>query len=68
MGNQLMATYYIYQQTFYIYGCWDKETPENKFDFFDLYDKQGSCLNEGDPFFEFPTYDEIKDFVDTIPV
>lgn len=64
MGSQLIAQYYIFKNTYFIYGCWDNETPENEFDFYDVYDKEGNCINEGEPFYEFPTYDEILDYVE----
>ena len=48
-----------------IYGCWDKDTPEGKCDFYDLYLK-GDCINEGDPYYHMPTIDEVCDFVEFI--
>lgn len=64
MGNQLLAIFYIVQRPIYVYGCWDEETPEHEFDFYDLYDEEGRCLNEGSPFFESPTWQDVKDFLD----
>lgn len=66
MGNQEIANYYISNKKYYIYGCWDKETPENQFDFYDVYDEKGICLNEGNPFWEFPSWQDMVDFVDTL--
>jgi hypothetical protein len=71
MGNELVATYYIghlgvTRRKFNVYGCWDKETPENEFDFFDVYlddDKTQECINEGEPFYDMPSREEIKEFV-----
>ena len=60
-----MTTFFICQKEFDIIGCWDKETPENEFDFYDIYDKDGNCLNEGIPFDEFPTWLEVKEFLDS---
>ena len=64
MGNQLLAIYYINQEKFSIFGCWDKDTPENQFDFYDLYDEGGTCLNEGCPFYDFPSWNLIKVFLE----
>ena len=66
-GNELVATYYgVHGKTIDIYGCWGKDTPEDKFEFFDLFITEGRlarCINEGEPFFEMPTREEVKDFV-----
>lgn len=66
MGNQLFATYYIGGEKYEIYGCWDNETEENKIDFYDLYDEKGNCLNEGNPFWECPSWWEIRSFINTL--
>lgn len=66
MGNELVATYYYNHKSYDVYGCWDKETPENEFDFYDLYrveDGTSTCINEGDPFFVLPTRDEVIEYV-----
>jgi hypothetical protein len=63
MGDQHVATYYIGSNSFEIYGCWDKETPENQFDFFDVY-KDGECINEGNPFYDWPSWEEVADIAD----
>ena len=28
-------------------------------DFYDIYDESGLCVNEGDPFYELPTWKEV---------
>lgn len=33
MGNELVVTYFIDGKKYNVFGCWDKETPENEFDF-----------------------------------
>ena len=45
-----------------IYGCWDEETPEGEYDFYDLY-IDGQCINEGNPFYQFPTKKTVAVFV-----
>ena len=66
MGNELKATYYILGKQYSIIGCWDKETPKNEFDFYDVYDKDGTCINEGEPFYEFPTYAELREYIEEV--
>lgn len=66
MGNEIVKIYNINNEKYVIYGCWDNETPENKFDFYDVYDEVGTCLNEGNPFWEMPTRDIIIDFIKTV--
>ena len=62
MGNEHLATYYYNHKVYHIYGCWDKETPENEFDFYDIY--EGSeCINLGEPFWELPSRAEVIEFV-----
>jgi len=63
MGNELIAIYVYGKTRYYIYGCWDKETPENIFEFYDVYDVDGNCINEGEPFYELPTREDILEFL-----
>jgi len=64
MGNELVAQYYIFGKTYDIYGCWDNDTPENKFDFYDVYNREtGICINIGNPFYEFPSYNELVEYI-----
>ena len=62
-GNETIGNYLINHQRIDIVGCWDNETPENEYDFFDLYNENGICLNEGDPFYEFPTWADVKEYL-----
>lgn len=66
MGNQIICTYYINGQQYDVVGCFDKDTPQDEFDFYDIYNTKGQCLNEGEPLYEFPTYKEIIDFLDPV--
>lgn len=63
MGNQLIAQYYVLGNVYNIYGCWDKETPEYEFDFYDVF-FQGNCINEGNHFYTFPSWKELKEFIE----
>ena len=67
LGNELVATYYLGQKAILdVYGCWDGDTQENKFDFYDLYlrdlrgRKTSECINLGDPFHSLPTRNQVK--------
>ena len=63
MGNQAVGLYWICGQEYTIYGCWDKDTKENCFDFYDVYNAEGICINEGEPFYKFPTWEELKEYL-----
>lgn len=61
-GNELVKTEVVDGVKVDVYGCWDSETPENKFDFYDLY-VGGECINEGEPCYTKPTKKDIKAFL-----
>lgn len=61
--NEQIASYYIGQRCYAVYGCWDKDTPENEYDFYDVYEGR-NCLTEGEPFYDMPTRDDVKEFVE----
>ena len=66
-GDELVATYEIDGQAINVYGCWDSETPEGKYDFFDIYDcAHGDCLNLGEPFYTRPTQAEVEAFLTAV--
>jgi len=46
-----------------IVGCWDNQTPENEYDFYDLF-VDGECINLGEPCYEKPTDDDIRAFLE----
>jgi hypothetical protein len=54
MGNEEVGQIIDGIATYTIIGCWDKQTPENEYDFFDVYDNNGTCINEGEPLYERP--------------
>ena len=62
--NEELAIYYFQNghRKIHIYGCWDKETKE-AFDFFDLVEDNGQTINEGSPFYAWPTWEEVLDFI-----
>jgi hypothetical protein len=65
--NEQVATYYFDMTkdhgVYDIYACYDStEDYDNRnVSFYDIYDKNGVCVNEGDPFYEFPSWDDIFD-------
>jgi len=65
MGNETVKRYRFKKLVLEIVGCWDKDTPEGKYDFYDLYlveCKTTFCLNEGDPFYELPSRKEVLSY------
>ena len=65
--SEHVATYYYDMQMdhgmFDIYACYDSHNDyrDRNVSFYDVYDKKGVCVNEGDPFYTFPTWQEIFD-------
>ena len=50
-----------------VYGCWDERKDYNngkRADFYDIYDQDGTCLNEGDPIYRKPTRSEVEELVE----
>jgi hypothetical protein len=43
MGNETVATYVIEGRKYDVVGCWDEETPQGRYDFYDVYDDRGQC-------------------------
>lgn len=59
---------YIYEPdvdygVYNIYACYDNmyDYDKRKVSFYDVYDNSGLCVNEGEPFYEFPTWQQIYD-------
>ena len=65
--NEHVATYYYDMKVEYgvydIYACYDSDADylSRNVSFYDVYDKNGVCVNEGDPFYTFPTFQEVYD-------
>jgi hypothetical protein len=64
--NEHLASYYYDsndsgQQVFDIYACYDNVDQYDIRDvqFYDVYNKDGVCVNEGNPFYEFPSWCDI---------
>jgi len=63
MGNELVGSVTVNGIEVDIVGCWDNETPENQYDFYDLF-VDGECINLGEPCYEYPTTDDIEAFLE----
>jgi len=65
--NELVATYHYcpinHNGEIRVYACYDSDLDmqNRNVDFYDIYNKNGVCLNEGDPFYHFPTWQEVFD-------
>jgi hypothetical protein len=43
------------------YDSWEDYDRRNV-SFYDIYDKNGVCVNEGDPFYELPSWETVRKF------
>lgn len=63
--NELVASYFMEPNIqFDIYACYDsvKDMDTRKASFYDVYDRRnGKCVTEGDPFFTFPSWQQVFD-------
>lgn len=66
--NEWVAKY-IYDSsvdygTYRIYACYAsmEDYDNRKVDFYDVYDSSGNCVNEGEPFYTFPSWQEIYEY------
>lgn len=57
---------YIYDKTvsygtYNVFACYDslEDYDNRKVSFYDVYDDSGLCVNEGEPFYDFPSWDEV---------
>ena len=68
MNNEVVATYYYDHHTtksdslFEVVACYDslEDYDKRNVSFYDVYDKAGQCVNEGDPLYSFPTWDFVR--------
>ena len=63
LGNETVETVEVLGVSVDVVGCWDEETPEGKYDFYDLFVK-GECVNLGEPCYERPTKEDIRAFLE----
>lgn len=68
MNNEIVATYYYnhasnkQNSVFEVVACYDswEDYDNRRVSFYDVFDKSGNCVNEGDPLYGFPTWDFIR--------
>ena len=60
---------YIYHpsvpyRTYDVFACYEslEDYDNRKVSFYDIYDNSGLCVNEGEPFYEFPSWQQIYDY------
>lgn len=60
---------YIYEPNvdygiYNVFACYDsmEDYDKRKVSFYDVYDNSGVCVNEGEPFYEFPSWQDIYDY------
>ena len=63
MNEEHVATYIYDHSAYDVYAVYDTIADRDSRDvsFYDVYDKNGNCVNEGEPFYEFPTWREVFD-------
>ena len=66
--NELVAKY-VYDSSvkygyYNVYACYDsiEDFDSRKVSFYDLYDCDGNCVNEGEPFYTFPSWQEVYEY------
>lgn len=68
MNTEIVAVYHYdhhttkQDSTFEIVACYDswEDYDKRNVSYYDIYDKAGVCVNEGDPIYTFPTWDFVK--------
>ena len=67
MNDEHVATYIYDPMLLYgvyeVYACYDSlhDRYKRNVSHYDIYDKNGVCVNEGDPFYEMPTWQKVFD-------
>lgn len=62
--NELVATYIMDDVSYDVYAYYDsmRDMDSRDISFYDVYNNlTGECVNEGDPFYDFPTWQEVFD-------
>lgn len=70
MNTEVVATYYYDHHTtkadslFEIVACYDSwhDYDNRNVSHYDIFDKTGICVNEGDPMYDFPTWDFVNKY------
>ena len=66
--NELVATYIfdssVSYGTYDVYACYSDMTnyDNRKVDYYDVYERGGQCANEGHPFYQLPSWNDIYQY------
>lgn len=63
LGSETVKTLNVDGTDVEIVGCWDGETPENEYDYYDFF-VDGECINLGEPCYERPTKKNIRPYLE----
>lgn len=64
-GNEVLATYHYKDQNVDVVGYWYEEDESDEYAFYDLFlVNTGECINEGYYLFTFPSYQQVKKFLE----
>lgn len=67
--SELIASFYIHKQRYNLYAWYHSQSDYDakKIAFYNLHDgDSGICLNDKCPYYNFPTYSEVYDFITEI--
>ena len=60
---ETLLTVIVDGHAYELVGSYDPETPDNDYEFYDIFCDAGNCLNEGNSFYEQPTRAETVAYV-----
>jgi hypothetical protein len=53
-------------EVYSIYGIYDERSEDGiGYEYYDVFDSAGNCINEGDAFYDYPTLEEIEALLDS---
>jgi len=62
MGSETVKNYDTPKGKVEVVGCWDGETPEGRYDFYDVF-LNGECMTLGEPFYTVPTQKQVETLI-----
>lgn len=66
VGDEIVSQHNLCEQLVVLYGLFDEETPEGKFESYDVYVEISGglyCVNEGDTLFKKPSTSKMRKMV-----
>jgi hypothetical protein len=64
-GDETLATYHYEDKNVDVVGHWYEKNGEYEYAFYDLFlVNTGECINEGYYLFAFPSYQQVKKFLE----